>query len=698
MRGPAGRPGLSKHQVAPFRLQPLSRRPTTTIPFAATITTTTMTTAPHRLSLPRHLWHLLWPPSADEALRAKTDDPSLASTPRPPPTPPGTLPRLLPPPPPTPSLGPTLAFLAATALADPGLAWRTAGSAALIMLSKVAGLAAPLQLKAAVDALGAGGGGNAVPAALRAIALFSTARLIAALAREAKGPLFAPVAQAAARSVAYGAFSHVLALDPAFHLARRPGSLARCLERGTAGVAMIWRAAAFTFAPTAVELVLVCALLSSRFSPAAAVGTAATFGLYTTYTILLTRAAVAVRARMVALDAAARGKAVEALSQVETVRACGAAGVETAGWDGLLLAEQGAALETERLSAALNAGQAAILTVGLGCVLAAVAVTPGVSPGDLVAAQGLLLQAAAPLSFLGWFYRELRTSLVDLGDLMALLRRAPALKDGALALPPGGGPLGVELEDVHFAYAAPDGTPRAPVLRGVTLSIPPGRKVAIVGPSGSGKSTLLRLLIRAYDAEPGGAVRLGGVDVRDLKAASIAAAVGVVPQDTALFHETIAFNIAYGCPPGTGEGEVRAAADAAALGPALARMPLGLDTLVGAGGARLSGGERQRVAVARACLRSPRLLLADEATSALDSATEAGVMAALDNASAGRTAIFVAHRLSSVAGVVDEMVVLRHGRVVEQGSHADLLKAGGVYAKMWAAQSHAGLMREVEVV
>lgn len=690
MRGLPPRQAVpSKRQTAAVFFHPPSRRrrpghlalPTT----AARAAVVVPTPAPPP-SLPRRLFHLLWPPSVDDALRAVDDDPALASTPRPPPTEPASLPPPLPPLPPTPSLLPTLSFLARTALADPGLAWRTAGSTALIMLSKIAGLAAPLQLKAAVDALGGGGGSAAATsAALRAIALFSVSRLVSALAREAKGPLFTPVAQAAARSVAFGAFSHALSLDPAFHLARRSGSLARCLERGTRGVAMVWRAAAFTFAPTAVELVLVCALLASRFTPAAAAGTALTFSLYTGYTIFLTRLAVAVRARMVALDAAARGKAVEALSHVEAVRACGAAGIEAAAYDGLLAAEQGAALETERLSALLNAGQAAILTVGLGAVLAAVTVTPGVTPGDLVAAQGLLLQAAAPLSFLGWFYRELRAALVDLGDLLTLLRRVPGLKEGRLTLPADGTPLSVDLRDVHFSYSGAPGTPPIPVLRGVSLSIPAGQKVAVVGPSGSGKSTLLRLLTRCYDVDAG-AVLLGGTDVRDLTQASIASSVGVVPQDTALFHETIGANISYGTAAAS-RSEIEAAAESAALGPALARMPQGLDTLVGAGGARLSGGERQRVAVARAVLRAPRLLVADEATSSLDSATEAGVMRALEAASTSCTAIFVAHRLSSVARVVDEIVVLRHGVVVERGPHERLVRVeGGVYAKMWAAQ------------
>jgi ABC-type transport system involved in Fe-S cluster assembly fused permease/ATPase subunit len=694
------RPGLATHFVVARRPTP-PRRAGARVYAAAAATTTTPTTTtpiqPHRSPL-RAVWHLLWPPGADDALRAlSAADPSLATFVRPPPTPVSDLPRPLPPlpPGPAPGLGPTLRFLAATALADPHLAARTAASVALILVSKAAGLAAPLQLKVAVDAMGgaaaaagsgSGGGASSTAAALRAIALFSASRLLSAAAREAKGPLFMPVAQAAARSVAAGAFAHVLALDPAFHLRRRAGSLARCLERGVRAVAMVWRAAAFTFLPTAVELVLVCALLASRFTPAAAAGTAGTFALYCLYTVSLTRAAVAVRARMVALDAAARGKAVEALSAVETVRTTGSAGWEAREWDGLRRAEQGAAVETERLSAALNAGQAAILTIGLGCVMAAVVASPGATAGDLVAAQGLLLQAAAPLSFLGWFFKELRTSLVDMADLFALLRTRSALPDGSLSLPPGKDALSIELENVSFSYG---GSP--PVLDCLSLSIPAGAAVAVVGPSGSGKSTLLRLLTRAYDPDAG-TVRLGGVDVRDLRSADIAGAVAVVPQDTALWHDTIARNIAYGGPhpDAVPRAAVETAAAAAALGPALARMPAGLDTLVGAGGARLSGGERQRVSIARACLRDPRVLLADEATSALDSATEAGVMASLASVARSKTAVFVAHRLSSVAGVVDEIVVLVKGRVVERGPHASLVAAGGVYARMWAAQAALG--------
>ena len=444
-------------------------------------------------------------------------------------------------------------------------------------------------------------GAAVLPAAVTALIISGLCRAASALAKELQHPLFTPVSQAAGRRVSFYALAHVLNLDLHFHLDRNTGSLSRMLERGARSIAMIFRAVVFTLAPTALELVAVCVLLARSFRPSVSLLLVATFAAYTSWTVGLTYSATRIRREVKNLDNAISGRAVDALLNVEAVKLSGAESLEVQTYDSNLAAYQKASVRLEVASATLNAGQAAILATGMTAALVAAVRTPGVTAGDLVMVQGLLLQLWAPLQFLGWFYRELRQSLVDLEDLFALLATKTKVPEGSQCLPKmdatvsssagGGGGLQapglrIELKDVRFKYPGSD----REVLKGVSITAEPGSSIAVVGPSGSGKSTLLRLLVRLFDVE-GGSVTLDGVDVRELRSDAVRAAVGVVPQDTVLFNDSILHNVAYGRPDATPD-EVRAAAAAAKLDVAIGRMPEGWGTLVGERGLKLSGGEK----------------------------------------------------------------------------------------------------------
>ena len=594
----------------------------------------------------------------------------------------------LPPPPQSESLRQVMPYLWRIALADETLRGRLGGALVSLVVAKVFGLSQPLLFKHAVDALAQGGGtAEAAVAAATALAAAGVARALAGLATEARVLSFQPVAQSAARRVALHAFEHLLSLDLAFHLDRRTGALSRVIDRGTRSVAMVFRAVVFTFLPTVIELVAVCALLWHVFSGAIVGIVLAAFAAYVAWTIALTSLAASRRTEANRLDGLATGKAVDALLNYETVATFGNVGLEAREYDELLVSYHTAAVHAEEASCWLNAGQAVTLAAGMSGVLCAAALGWGGSAGtvgDLVMANGLILQLWAPLNFLGFFYRELRQSLVDMATMFTVLSRESSIPDGTLPLPPPAASsepppgLAVELRDVRFSY----GEDRE-VLKGISISIAPGESIGIVGPSGSGKSTLLRLLLRMYDPSAG-SVLFDGVDAKQLRTSALRAAVAVVPQDCVLFNSTLAQNIAYGR-PNASRAEVAAAAEAAQLNRALAALPEGLDTLVGERGAKLSGGEKQRVAIARAFLRAPRLLVADEATSALDSASEAGILASLRAVAAGRTAVAVAHRLSTVRHC-DRIIVLQDGVITEQGSHAELMRHGGPYSRMWQAQ------------
>jgi ABC-type transport system involved in Fe-S cluster assembly fused permease/ATPase subunit len=595
----------------------------------------------------------------------------------------------LPPPPKSSRLRDVLPFLWRVACADASLRVKLAGAIVSLVIAKALGLSVPLLFKQAVDALAAGGGSvEAAQAAAWALGLAGLAKAAAGVATEMRVLSFTPVAQSASRRVALHVFEHILSLDLSFHLDRRTGSLSRVIDRGTRSVAMVFRATIFTFLPTAVELVAVCALLWRAFSGAVVGLVLVSFAAYVGWTVAMTSLAANRRTEANRLDGLATGKAVDALLNYETVATFGNVAMEAKEYDGLLRSYYAAAVHAEEASCWLNAGQAVSLAAGMSAVLCAAALGWGGSAGtvgDLVMANGLILQLWAPLNFLGFFYRELRQSLVDMEAMFGVLSRASRIPDGTQPLPPTAGDastpppgLAVELRDVRFSY----GEARE-VLRGISLSIAPGESVGIVGPSGSGKSTLLRLLLRMYDPSAG-SVLFDGADARTLRTSALRAAVAGVPQDCVLFNDSLERNIAYGR-PGASRAAVEAAASAAQLTRALAAMPEGLDTQVGERGVKLSGGEKQRVAISRAFLRAPRLLVADEATSALDTASEAGILASLRAVAAGRTAVAVAHRLSTVRHC-DRILVLQDGLIAEQGSHEQLMARAGLYARMWLAQ------------
>ena len=551
----------------------------------------------------------------------------------------------------------------------------------MLVISKTAGILAPVLFKQAIDAVSSGTSKAALSNAVAALLVGGAARAINGLAKELQHPLFTPVSQAAGRRVSHHAFAHVLGLDLGFHLDRSVGSLSRMLERGARSVGMIFRAIVFTFVPTIVELIAVCVILARAFSPLISGLVMGAFGIYAGWTVLLTFLATKVRREVKDLDNLISSQAVDALLNVETVKLFANDKLEAERYDAGLTAYQKASVQLEVISAALNAGQGAILAAGMTAAMVAAALAPGTTAGDLVMIQGLLLQLWAPLQFLGWFYRELRQSLVDMEDLFDILRMQPLLADGTIELPDDIRGISLKLENVKYTYP---GTGRE-VLRGINIFAAPGESIAIVGPSGSGKSTILKLLTRLYDCDADGSVFIDGIDVRDLKLSSLRAVTAVVPQDTILFNDKISDNIAYGKPNASKE-EIVSAARAAKLTGAVASMPDGWNTIVGERGLKLSGGEKQRVAIARAFLRAPRLIICDEATSALDTATERSIMASLTELAAGRTSVFVAHRLSTVQGC-SRIYVLNEGKVAEQGNHEHLMNRKGLYYEQWQAQA-----------
>ncbi|WP_292288636.1 ABC transporter ATP-binding protein/permease [Marivita sp.] len=549
-----------------------------------------------------------------------------------------------------------------------------------LIAAKLVNVVAPMLFGRAVDALS----GDVPDLMLGGIGLtlaYGLARLMNVGFQQLRDAVFAKVGQRALRTLALETFTHIHRLSMRYHIARRTGGLSRIIERGVKGVDFLLRFMLFSIGPLVLELLLVMGFLWFLLDAWYMVVVMVTICLYVAFTFKVTEWRVRLRREMNEQDTDANQKAIDSLLNFETVKYFGAETREAERYDISMRAYEGAAIKTATSLAMLNFGQSLIITSGLltVMVMAALGVQNGtLSVGDFVMVNAYMIQITMPLNFLGTVYREIRQALVDMGEMFDLLEQPQEVSDkpNAPALDVGSGV--VEFDDVEFGY-----DPSRPILKGVSITVGAGENVALVGPSGSGKSTIGRLLFRFYDAS-NGAVRIDGQDVRDVTQDSLHDAIGVVPQDTVLFNDTIRYNIAYGRADAT-EDEVIAAAYAAQIHDFILSLPHGYDTMVGERGLKLSGGEKQRVGIARTLLKNPPILILDEATSALDSETESSIQDALKLAGEGRTVITIAHRLSTVADA-DRIVVLENGKVVEQGAHDTLLARDGRYAALWNRQ------------
>ncbi|MFO1208436.1 MAG: ABC transporter ATP-binding protein/permease [Amaricoccus sp.] len=569
---------------------------------------------------------------------------------------------------------------------EPGVKARVVLALAALLASKLATVATPAVFKAAVDALApaapAAKAGFLVAAGPVALTLFyGVMRLAGAGFAQLRDGVFARVGQRALRKLSLETFRHVHALSLRFHIARKTGGLNRVLERGVKGVDFLLRILLLSIFPLIVELALVAGILFFVFDVRYLIVVAVTIAVYFWFTFRLTEKRVEIRRRMNDRDTEANQKAVDSLLNFETVKYFNAEEREAGRYDASMKGYEQAGVETAVSLSWLNFGQTAIITAGLAAVMvmAARGVQAGsYTVGDFVMVNAYMIQITIPLGFLGGVYRDTRQGLVDMAAMFDLLEQPAEIVDR-----PGARPLAVTRGRIEFRGVSFGYDPERPILRGLDLVVEPGQTVAVVGPSGAGKSTIGRLLFRFYDVT-GGAVLIDGQDVRDVTQASLRQAIGMVPQDTVLFNDTIFYNIAYGRPEAT-VAEVEAAARAARIHDFIASLPRGYETAVGERGLKLSGGEKQRVGIARTLLKDPPILLLDEATSALDSETERGIQASLAAMGVGRSVVVIAHRLSTVVDA-DRIVVLEHGRIVEQGTHAALLALGGRYARMWNRQ------------
>ncbi len=552
---------------------------------------------------------------------------------------------------------------------------------ACLIAAKGANVAVPVVFKGVIDALTITPEQAfiVVPAAL--LLAYGVLRFSNSLLTELREIIFARVTQQAVRRISLQVFRHLHALSLRFHLERQTGGLTRDIERGTRSINSLISYTLYSILPTLVEISLVIGILLVTYDAIFAIITLVTLSLYIVFTVQVTNWRTALRRHANELDSAANARAIDSLLNFETVKYFNNEEFEARRYDEQVDKWTRAQMKNQFSLSGLNIGQAAIVSVGVTLMMwqaAARVATGEMTIGDIVLVNAFLIQLYIPLNFLGVIYRELRQSLTDIERMFGLMHENREIADAQDALTLQPGPAAVRFEHVGFSY-----DPERQILEDVDFEVPAGHTVAVVGHSGSGKSTLARLLYRFYDVGAG-AIRINGHDLRSLTQLSLRSAIGIVPQDTVLFNDTLFYNIQYGRPDASRE-EVEAAARAAQLTDFVARLPAGFDTRVGERGLKLSGGEKQRVAIARALLKNPAILIFDEATSALDSRTEKAIQVQLECAAAGRTAIVIAHRLSTVMDA-DEIIVLDQGRIVERGRHDELLAAGGDYARMWALQ------------
>lgn len=571
----------------------------------------------------------------------------------------------------------------------PDLRMRVVWATFYLVISKIVLILVPYFFKWATNALnGQLHAPGYVPlfltGAVMLVVAYNGSRIVQAGLNQLRDALFASVGQYAVRQLAYRTFVHMHQLSLRFHLERRTGGLSRVIERGTKGIETIVRFTILNTLPTILEFAMTAVIFAVSYGISYLVVVAATVWLYTWFTIKASDWRINIRREMNDSDTDANTKAIDSLLNFETVKYFGNEAMEAKRFDGSMARYEKAATQTWTSLGWLNFGQAVIFGVGMAIVMvmSALEVRAGTqSIGDFVFINALLMQLSIPLNFIGFIYREIRQGLTDIEQMFDLLDVKQEVSDK-----PGAKPLQVDkgairFDDVHFAYDS-----NRPILKGVSFEVPAGKTVAIVGPSGAGKSTISRLLFRFYDIQSG-SVTIDGQDVRDVTQESLRKVIGMVPQDTVLFNDTIAYNIRYGRTDAT-EEEVEKAAEMAQISHFIQHLPDGYKSMVGERGLKLSGGEKQRVAIARTILKAPPILILDEATSALDTATEQEIQSALDIVSRGRTTLVIAHRLSTVIGA-DEIIVLKDGLIAERGTHRQLLKHKGLYASMWDRQREA---------